>query len=133
MKRPLAVSFAVVVVLAPLALTFACTSTPRGSAAATRPTSPADGAADYKYNPGGPHEKPIVPVPSGEPTAPAGVEITDCPPKCNPDGSWSGCGLKKPRGAACQGCTPKCKGKGTPDEGWYDCNGVLIAQRRCGA
>ena len=94
--------------------------------------SPAEGAADYKYSPGGPHERPVVPSPSGEPSSgPAGV--VHCPPTCNADGSWSGCGLKKSRGEACQGCSPKCKGKGSADEGWYDCNGVLIVQRQCGS
>lgn len=124
--------FAVLISLAPLALlsVSACNNGTRASAAATKPQSPAEGAADYKYSPGGPHEKPIIPAPSGEPTA---GEITDCPPKCNPEGAWIGCGLKKPRGSQCQGCTPKCKGKGTPDEGWYDCNGVLIVQRQCGS
>ena len=39
--------------------------------------------------------------------------------------------MKKPRGSKCKGCTPKCKKKGTVDEGWYDCAGVLIVQAEC--
>lgn len=124
-------AFALVVSLAPLgaALAVSACSGNRATAAQTRPSGPADGAADYKYSPGGPHERPLIPSPSGEPTA---GEIADCPPRCNADGSWGGCGLKKSRGSDCQGCAPKCKAKSTPDEGWYDCNGVLIVQRQCG-
>jgi hypothetical protein len=101
------------------------------SAAASKPLSPAEGTADYKYSPGGPHERPTVPSPTGkEPTT---GEVSDCPPRCNADGSWSGCGLKKSRGSDCQGCTPTCKAKDTPDEGWYDCSGMLIVPRKCGS
>ncbi|MGZ6066650.1 MAG: hypothetical protein ACXWVM_29900 [Polyangiales bacterium] len=109
------------------------------SAETTKPMGPADGAADYKQNSMGPPlDKPIVPVPSGEPTKPpkepGGPEptVVECPPTCSPQGGWIGCGLTKIRGSKCQGCTPKCKGKGTPDEGWYDCAGVLIVNRPCG-
>lgn len=102
----------------------ACSNT--ANTAATKPMSPANGAADYKDSPGGPHEPAVVPSGSGEPNSPS-----DCPPKCSEEGSWIGCGLKKPRGTGCKGCTPKCKGKGTTMEGWYDCNGVMIAERKC--
>lgn len=124
-------SRALIVLLLSTALA-ACAGENRVSASATKPMSPAEGAADYKHSPAGPAEKPVVPAPSGEPGVKA-PEIVECPPKCNADGSWSGCGLKKSRGSQCQGCAPKCKGKGTPDEGWYDCNGVLIVQRPCGS
>jgi len=126
---------ALVVTLAPLGAGFAtgaCAGRSEVSAAATKPMSPAEGAADYKDSPGGPHMKPVIPSPSGEPSA-GPAEVANCPPKCNADGTWYGCGLKKPRGSACQGCTPTCKAKGTADEGWYDCSGVLIAQRKCGS
>lgn len=104
----------------------------RVTAAATKPMSPADGAHDYKEQPGGPLIPPVVPTASADPGATepeAGPP--DCPPKCRGDGSWIGCGLKKPRGSGCHGCEPKCKGKGTQDEGWYDCSGVLIVARPC--
>lgn len=109
----------------------ACTKKEQVSAAATKPLSPAEGAKDYDVNPGGPFEKPIIPSPSGEPSA-GPTEVADCPPTCGANGAWIGCGLKKARGSKCEGCTPKCKAKGTPDEGWYDCAGVLIVQRACG-
>ncbi len=102
------------------------------TAAATKPMSPAEGAADYKENPMGPAERPPVPHPSGEPSASGAPAGLDCPPKCGPDGAWIGCGLKKPRGTKCDGCNPKCKAKGSADEGWYDCTGVLIVLRQCG-
>ncbi len=96
--------------------------------AATKPMSPADGAKDYEKG-GGPHEPPVMPTASGEkPTSPG---KPDCPPQCTPAGAWVGCGLPKPRNSNCTGCTPKCKSKGTPDEGWYDCSGVLIVARAC--
>lgn len=120
--RPL---FAIVLAALPLAIAPACSSN-RVNAAATKPTSPANGAADYKDNPGGPIAPPVVPKASGEPVA-----EDDCPPRCGDEGAWVGCGLKKPRGSNCKGCTPKCKSKGSIDEGWYDCNGVMIAQRKC--
>lgn len=128
------VLFALCLGILPLASTFACGHTDRVNAAATKPTGPANGAADYKDSPGGPHTAPTPPTVGTEPAgAPAEATATDdCPPKCNDDGSWSGCGLKKPRGTNCKGCVPKCKSKGTVDEGWYDCNGVMIAQRKCG-
>jgi len=124
---------AVLLALGPL-LVQACSgqqATP--TAAGTKPMSPAEGAADYKDNPMGPHERPPVPTTGGEPTAsaPSPGEDPACPPKCSPDGSWVGCGLKKPRGTKCMGCTPKCKAKGSADEGWYDCTGVLIILRPC--
>ena len=130
------VLLAVVLALVPCVSIGACGPQPeRVNAAATKPTSPANGAADYNYSPGGPAVAPTPPTVGTEP--PSGGTVTgppaeDCPPKCSEDGSWTGCGLKKPRGAGCKGCTPKCKGKGTVDEGWYDCNGVMIAQRKCG-
>ncbi len=126
---------ALTIAVAPFAAHFvaACDNN-RVSAAATKPMSPADGAGDHKSSPGGENLKPVVPESSNDPGATGGSSpaAADCPPKCNSDGAWSGCGLTKPRGGACQGCTPKCKGKGTKDEGWYDCSGVLIAQRACG-
>lgn len=112
--------------LAPLASIGACSGSNAVSAAATKPTGPANGAADYKDSPGGPATPPVVPTASGEPGS-----ASDCPPKCGDDGAWIGCGLKKPRGTGCKGCTPKCKGKGTSMEGWFDCNGVMIAERKC--
>jgi hypothetical protein len=118
---------AAIVAVAPLGAASGCGHS-RLSAAATKPMSPAEGAGDYKQSPGGPLEKPVVPRPSGEPSA---GEITACPPRCNADGSWAGCGLKRPRGEGCQGCTPRCLGKGSSDVGWYDCNGALIVPRRC--
>lgn len=121
---------ALLLVALPLASAGACSGNNRMSAAATKPMGPANGAGDYKDNPGGPHGHAVVPVASGEPNAP-GSAIEHCPPSCNADGSWTGCGLKKPRGNGCKGCEPKCKGKSTIDEGWYDCNGVLIAARNC--
>ncbi len=126
---------ALCLVVVPLASIGACHHVPhseRASAGATKPTGPAEGAGDYWNNPGGPATAPQPPVtgdPRAEPTETPPGE--DCPPKCSADGSWIGCGLKKPRGTGCTGCVPKCKGKGTSDEGWYDCNGVLIAQRKC--
>jgi len=118
----------------PLAAMPACGHTDRANAAATKPTGPANGAADYQYAPGGPHTAPTPPTVGTEPGATTAepAPSSDCPPSCSPDGSWIGCGLSKPRGSGCKGCTPKCKGKGTADEGWYDCNGVMIAQRKCG-
>lgn len=118
-----------VLLLASVASLTSCGGASRVNAGATKPMSPAEGAGDYKHSPGGPHETPIIPTPGGEPNA---GEVTDCPPKCNAAGAWIGCGLKKPRGSACEGCTPTCKGKGTADEGWYDCTGMLIVQRKCG-
>jgi hypothetical protein len=128
------VLLALCLVVAPLAAIGACGPHPeRVNAAATKPTSPANGAADYKDSPGGPAVAPTPPTVGTEPVPPTPVATPDdCPPKCSDDGSWIGCGLKKPRGTACKGCTPKCKGKGTLNEGWYDCNGVMIAERKCG-
>lgn len=124
---------ALALAILPLASAGACVGTDRVNAAASKPTSPANGAADYQYNPGGPHVAPTVPTvgPGTEPTTAAAAVEDECPPRCSEDGSWIGCGLKKPRGSACKGCTPKCKGKGTANEGWYDCNGVMIAERKC--
>ena len=113
----------------PLASIGACGPGSRVSAAATKPTGPANGAGDYKDSPGGPATPPVVPTASGGEPA-AGVQ-PDCPPKCGSDGAWYGCGLKKPRGGNCGGCAPKCKGKGTSTEGWFDCNGMMIAERKC--
>lgn len=110
--------------LCPLAAAPACGGGSRVSAAATKPTGPANGAADFKDSPGGPHTPPVVPTTGTEPTANAAAD--DCPPRCGDDGAWSGCGLKKPRGTDCKGCTPKCKG-----DGWYDCKGMMIAERKC--
>lgn len=110
----------------PFASAFACVSSDRVNAAATKPTSPANGAADYKDSPGGPHVAPGVPNPNPG-AEPNGAVDDQCPPKCAPDGSWKACGLKKPRGSGCTGCTPKCKG-----DGWYDCSGVLIVAAKCG-
>jgi hypothetical protein len=117
--------FALVLALAPLASIGACTGSNAATAAATKPTSPANGAGDYNASPGGPHESPVIPTASGEPNASG-----DCPPKCSDDGSWTGCGLKKPRGSNCKGCAPKCK-KTAKEEGWYDCSGMMIAERKC--
>ena len=94
--------------------------------------SPAEGAADYKDNPMGPATAPVVPTTGGEPNAPGSAATEPvCPPKCGADASWIGCGLPKPRGTQCTGCTPKCKAKGTADEGWYDCSGILIVRHPC--
>ncbi len=125
---------ALALAILPLASVGACVGTDRVNAAASKPTSPANGAGDYKDNPGGPHVAPTVPTvtPGAEPTTAAAATEDECPPRCSEDGSWIGCGLKKPRGTGCKGCTPKCKGKGTATEGWYDCNGVMIAERKCG-
>jgi hypothetical protein len=124
-------AFAVVTFVAAGAVLLAgCPRRNEATAGATRPMGPAEGASDYKYSPGGPHEPAAVPQASGEPEADA-PPASDCPPKCGSDGAWTGCGLNKPRGANCQNCVPKCKGKGTKDEGWYDCAGMLIAQRAC--
>jgi hypothetical protein len=112
----------------------ACTKQNRETpAAVTKPMGPAEGAKDYEQNPAGPLQKPIVPIGSSEPKNAGGSpEVEQCPPTCSPQGGWIGCGLTKIRGSKCEGCTPKCKGKGSPDEGWYDCAGVLIIARPCG-
>jgi hypothetical protein len=115
----------------PLASIGACGHTDRVNAAASKPMSPANGAADYDKSPGGPATAPTPPT-VGTGVEPIAQPSDDCPPRCADDGSWMGCGLKKPRGTGCKGCTPKCKGKDSADEGWYDCNGVMIAQRKCG-
>ncbi len=130
-RRSPALAFvALVLTIAPVGAV-ACQQN-RVTAAATKPLSPAEGANDYKENPGGPLVRPAVPEASGEPgSGDPEPGPPDCPPKCRGDGSWIGCGLKKPRGSGCHGCEPKCKGKGTQDEGWYDCSGVLIVARPC--
>jgi hypothetical protein len=120
-----------IVVSAPLFAMVACHQN-TATASATRPLSPAEGAKDYDRTPGGPFVRPAVPEASGEPGAQGEPPPRqDCPPKCTPSGAWTGCGLAKLRGSGCVGCTPRCKGKGTAEEGWYDCNGVLIIQRPC--
>ena len=122
------------IALAPL---LACGTVPkRINAGATQPQSPADGAGDDQIHPNENLGKEAVSAaPTTGPEAPqatssAAAAQPDCPPRCA-DGGWIGCGLKKPRGTACTGCTPKCKRKGTVDEGWYDCAGVLIVQSSC--
>ena len=119
------------VVLVPL---WACGASQNVGAQATKPESPADGAKDYDVTPGGEPtsvDSSGLPPTEGSTTGSAAAKALDCPPKCTGDGVWVGCGLKKPRGSKCQGCTPKCKQKGTVDEGWYDCAGVLIVQGEC--
>jgi hypothetical protein len=103
-------------------------------AAVTKPMGPAEGAKDYEENPGGPLQKPPIPVGGKQEPKSTGPspEVEQCPPTCSPQGGWIGCGLTKIRGSKCEGCTPKCKGKGSADEGWYDCAGVLIIARACG-
>lgn len=109
----------------------ACTKQNREQpAAVSKPMSPAEGAKDYDQNPGGPLQKPIVPAGSAEPNS--SPPVAECPPTCSPQGGWIGCGLTKIRGSKCEGCVPKCKAKGSADEGWYDCSGVLIIARPCG-
>lgn len=124
------VVFALLLAIAPLASIGACTGSNVATAAATKPTSPANGAGDYKESPGGPVAPPVVPTASGEPTSAPTVAESDCPPKCGDEGAWTGCGLKKPRGSNCKGCTPKCK-KTAKEEGWFDCSGMMIAERNC--
>ena len=105
-------------------------------AQATKPQSPAEGSKDYDVTPGGEPtgvDATGLPPTEGAPgSSSAAPQVApDCPPKCTGDNVWVGCGLKKPRGTKCAGCTPKCKRKGTVDEGWYDCAGVLIVQGNC--
>ena len=121
-------------VAAPLIASSSCGGATTPTAASTKPMSPAEGAGDY--NPQNGSEAaglPTAPIASGAPSASAGaVEASDCPPKCADDGGWIGCGVKKSRGKGCATCAaPKCKNKGTPDEGWYDCTGVLIVPHDC--
>lgn len=130
MDRNPAVGRVVVAVGVALGLAIAACSQPISkTTAATKPMSPADGTKDYE-NGTSPHGPPVVPSASdtGEKGAPGKVS---CPPQCTPQGAWVGCGLPKPRNTNCTGCTPKCKSKSTPDEGWYDCSGVLIVARAC--
>jgi hypothetical protein len=102
----------------------------RSATSVTKPMSPADGAKDYDVDPGGPSQRP--PGPNGGKAEPEATRV-DCPPTCDKDtGMWEGCGLLKPTGGKCQGCEPRCRGKGTESEGWYDCSGVQIVARRCG-
>lgn len=106
-----------------------CASQPISkTTAVTKPMSPADGAKDYE-NGTSPHGPPVVPSGSDKGEQTPGKPA--CPPQCTPAGAWVGCGLPKPRNSNCTGCTPKCKSKGTPDEGWYDCSGVLIVAHAC--
>ena len=56
---------------APLMLAFACGPSTPGSAHATKPLDPADGAKDFDQNPAGPADtKPAVPGPE-KPTEPS--------------------------------------------------------------
>jgi len=106
---------------------FAC-EVARQTTSVTKPMSPADGAKDYDVDRGGPSLRPVVPSGGAEPES----SRVDCPPQCDADtGMWEGCGLKRPTGSKCQGCTPRCRGKSTESVGWYDCSGVLIVARRC--
>lgn len=112
----------------------ACGASQQVGAQATKPDSPAGGAKDYDVTPGGtPTQSDATGLPPPDSSSSAAAEpvAPDCPPKCTGDDVWVGCGLKKPRGSKCSGCTPKCKRKGTVDEGWYDCAGVLIVQAKC--
>ena len=70
-------------------------------------------------------------VATADSSGPPSTTVDDCPPSCGPDGSWFGCGLRKPRGNLCAGCKPRCKGRDTKDEGWYDCQGVEIVAHKC--
>jgi hypothetical protein len=70
-------------------------------------------------------------TPDGTGSASPEIKESDCPPRCSESGAWVGCGLEKPRGKDCGGCVPRCKSKGTPEEGWYDCSGVFIATAKC--
>ena len=131
--RLLRFAFATSLVLTPL---LACGGSGQNvGAQATKPASPADGAKDYDVTPGGEPtgtDATGLPPPEGAGSSSAASPVAiDCPPKCTGDNVWVGCGLKKPRGSKCAGCTPKCKRKGTVDEGWYDCAGVLIVQANC--
>lgn len=126
-------AFATCVALAPVLASFACGNAQNVGAQATKPDSPATGAKDDDVTPGGEptsNDATGLPPSQGASSAAAPVAI-DCPPKCTGDDVWVGCGLKKPRGTKCAGCKPKCKQKGTVDEGWYDCAGVLIVQAEC--
>jgi hypothetical protein len=130
LARVVRASFAASLALAPL---LACGAGQNVGAQGTKPDSPATGAKDYDVTPGGEPtgtDATGLPPSEGSSTA-AAATPPDCPPKCTGDNVWVGCGLKKPRGSKCAGCTPKCKKKGTVDEGWYDCTGVLIVQANC--
>jgi hypothetical protein len=131
MSRITRITLASVVALAPL---LACGGAQNVGAQATKPDSPATGAKDYDVTPGGEPtgtDATGLPPTAGSTTGSAAAAAPDCPPKCTGDNVWVGCGLKKPRGSKCSGCTPKCKQKGTVDEGWYDCAGVLIVLGEC--
>jgi hypothetical protein len=108
---------------------FACEAS-REATAITKPQSPADGAGDYE-DPVQPLERPIVP--SGDQGRDE-ERRTLCPPSCGDDGKWDGCGLVDPKdnGSSCKGCSARCRSPGSDGEGWYDCNGILIAARSCG-
>ncbi|MFI5299347.1 MAG: hypothetical protein ACHREM_14730 [Polyangiales bacterium] len=117
------------IVAAVVSSLFACAAT-RQATAITKPQSPAEGAGDYE-GAVQPLERPIVP------TSDPGVDderTKRCPPLCDDDGKWSGCGLveRKDNGSSCKGCAAKCRTPGSSGEGWYDCNGILIAARTCG-
>ena len=70
-------------------------------------------------------------APSSTTTTTPEIKESDCPPRCSESGAWVGCGLEKPRGKGCGGCVPRCKSKGSAEEGWYDCSGVFIATAKC--
>lgn len=109
--------------------TAACAAS-RQATELTKPQSPADGAGDYE-GAVQPLERPIVPT--GDPGR-DDERTRRCPPICNDDGKWTDCGLVDPKdnGSSCKGCHATCRAPGADGEGWYDCNGILIAARNCG-
>jgi hypothetical protein len=128
------VALAALVALAPatLAIASACGPSSPAGMQATKPLSPADGAKDYAGDPPGPDTPtPIGSGPGVGARAGSTEQPTGCPPRCGADGAWRGCGLRAPRAGACAGCAPRCLGKGTGDEGWYDCSGILIVRGAC--
>lgn len=130
--RKVALAALVALLPAGVAVASACGPSSPVGAHATKPLSPADGAKDYAGDPPGPDTPTPIGSGPGVGARPGSTEQpTGCPPRCGADGSWRGCGLRSPRAGSCAACTPTCSGKGTGDEGWYDCSGILIVRGAC--